>query len=255
MIERFIQALQLPATCPALDKPVFKKHFYDHGEMTARDKKIFKTAIERIQLRYNLSARSLNLQPYSDATRRYLEIPVITVQIDLRKHAGRIAEVIHRTLPHPLILIIGTTDGCAQLNLAHQRIHGADPRKITLEDQQVTPWLSEDSLDAQAESFLQSIVVRSLRLSNAYDFYSDLFQRVVALNCAAITGNYRLPAADADTTAEESAEALTEYQAIDRELASRRTALQSEVHFNRKTALKIEIEALKAELRQIAEKL
>ena len=255
MIERFIDALQLPASCPALNKPVFKKHFYDHGEMTARDKKLFQSAVERIQLRYNLSTRSLNLRPFTDATRRYLEIPVITLQLDERKHTGRIAEIIHRTLPHPLILIIGTADGSAQLNLAHQRIHGADPRKITLEDGQVTPWLSADRLDAPAVAFLQSIAVRSLRLSNAFDFYSDLFQRVVALNCATITADYKLPTADADLDVQESAEHLAEYQAIDREITTRRNALKSEVHFNRKTALKMEIESLKAELRQIADKL
>ena len=132
MLERIFDSLQLPEKCIRHDKTLFKKLFHDNGELTARDKKLFQEQIDKIVLHFNLNPSNSNILAFQNEERRYLELPIISVSLKARKGAARIADVIQRTLPHPCLLVLCTEDAVI-LHVAHQRIHGSDTAKITLE--------------------------------------------------------------------------------------------------------------------------
>ena len=116
MIERILSSLKLPASCTRFNKTLFKKLFYEHGELKSRDKMLFQEQVEKIVLHYNLTPKSTNIVAYQNEARRYLELPIVSATLKERKGAARIAEIIQRTLPHPclLLLICGEADSRAR---------------------------------------------------------------------------------------------------------------------------------------------
>ncbi len=55
-----------------------------------------------------------------------------------------------------------------------------------------TPWLSPDHADDWQKNFLNDFCVTNFSYHTFYDFYQDMVQRIIALNCAVHTGCYRL---------------------------------------------------------------
>ncbi len=251
MLERIFSNLKLPASCTRFDKTLFKKLFYEHGDLKARDKKMVQEQVEKIVLHYNLTPKSTNIVAYQNEERRYLELPIVSATLKERKGAARIAEIIQRTLPHPCLLLLVCGDATA-VHVAHQRIHGADTAKITLEAIEQSEWLVEDQLNDFQFDFLTALDVSRFRFTNFYDFYSDLFQRVQALNAAEISGQFKEGSA---SRVEETASQLYNYRSLEQQLETKRSELSSEAHFNRKTVLKLEIQELKSQLADIAKNL
>lgn len=251
MNERILNCLKLPSTCTRFDKTLFKKLFYEHGDLKARDKKLFQEQVEKIVLHHNLTPKSTNILAYQDEERRYLELPIVSATLKERKGAARIAEIIQRTLPHPCLLMLTCGDATA-VHVAHQRIHGSDTAKITLDAIEQSEWLSEGQLNYFQMDFLNALDVSRFRFTNFYDFYSDLFQRIQALNAADISGQFKEGSANC---VKETASQLYQYRSIEQRLEAKRSELNSEVHFNRKTALKLEIQQLKDELAEIAQQI
>jgi hypothetical protein len=251
MLERILSNLKLPASCTRFDKTLFKKLFYEHGDLKSRDKKLVQEQVEKIVLHYNLTPKSTNIVAYQNEERRYLELPIVSATLKERKGAARIAEIIQRTLPHPCLLLLVCGDAIA-VHVAHQRIHGSDTAKITLEAMEQSEWLVEDQLNEFQLDFLSSLDVSRFRFTNFYDFYSDLFQRVQALNAAEISGQFKEGSA---SRVEETASQLYNYRSLEQQLETKRSELNAEVHFNRKTALKLEIQELKSQLADIAKNL
>jgi hypothetical protein len=251
MIERILSSLKLPASCSRFDKTLFKKLFYEHGDLKARDKKLFQDQVDKIVLHYNLSPKSTNIVAFQNEERRYLELPIVSVGLKERKGAARIAEIVQRTLPHPCLLLLNCGDATA-IHVAHQRINGSDAAKITLEGTEQTGWLNEDALNDSQSEFLDALDVSRFRFTNFYDFYSDLFQRVQALNAAEISGHFKEETASG---VEETASHLYQYRSLEQQLETKRSELNTEPHFNRKTALKLEIQNLKEGMAEIAKQL
>lgn len=251
MIERILSSLKLPASCTRFDKTLFKKLFYEHGDLKARDKKLLQDQVEKVVLNYNLSSKSTNIVAFQNEERRYMELPIVSVGLKERKGAARIAEIVQRTLPHPCLLLLNCGDATA-VHVAHQRIHGSDAAKITLEAIEQSDWLVEDQLSDYQLDFLSALDVSRFRFTNFYDFYSDLFQRVQALNAAAISGQFKAGSA---SRVEETASHLYNYRSLEQQLETKRSELNTEPHFNRKTALKLKIQELKSQLAEIANKL
>lgn len=251
MLERILSSLKLPASCTRFDKALFKKLFYEHGDLKARDKKLVQEQVEKIILRYNLTPKSTNIVAYQNEERRYFELPIVSATLKERKGAARIAEIIQRTLPHPCLLLLVCGDATA-VHVAHQRIHGSDTAKITLEAIEQSEWLVEDQLSDFQLDFLSALDVSRFRFTNFYDFYSDLFQRVQALNAAEISGQFKEGSA---SRVEEFASKLYNYRSLSQQLENKRIELNQEAHFNRKTVLKLEIQELKSQLADIAKNL
>lgn len=251
MIERILSSLKLPASCSRFDKTLFKKLFYEHGDLKARDKKLFQDQVDKIVLHYNLSPKSTNIVAFQNEERRYLELPIVSVGLKERKGAARIAEIVQRTLPHPCLLLLNCGDVTA-IHVAHQRIHGSDAAKITLEGTEQTDWLAEDALNDSQSEFLDALDVSRFRFTNFYDFYCDLFQRVQALNAAQISGRFT---EESGSRVEETASQLYQYRSLEQQIEAKRSELNTEPHFNRKTALKLEIQRLKDGMAEIADNL
>jgi hypothetical protein len=76
MIDAFLEKLNIPDAC-FLDKPVFKKMFQDHVDLDAIDKKALSEDIDKIRWLYTLKPDTINIAPFQDDEREYLEVAIL----------------------------------------------------------------------------------------------------------------------------------------------------------------------------------
>ena len=224
----------LPAACE-VDRPVYKKMFYDNAELSKADKALFGDVIDRVTWLYCLKPESIPIKPYLDETRDYPELEILEVTLTAEKGLRRIAEIIMRAIPYPMLLIF-RLDEQAQVWAAHQRMNLADSEKLTLEDFVSTDWLTETSplwaaLDAQKQRF-----------TNYYDFYADWVDAISVFNAQTKIH------ADAGLTGEDARRLLAEQEQREAKIAALRAELKKETQFNRRVEINIEIKRLEKEI-------
>ena len=86
-----------------IDRVVAKKQFYESGELSSSDKKIF-DQVEKMYWRYALKTENSFIQPFADEERDYPEIEVMEVVLREEKQLKRLAEIIFRSIPYPMLL-------------------------------------------------------------------------------------------------------------------------------------------------------
>ena len=190
----FLAHLDIPGSC-RLDKPVFKKLFLDNGVLDATDKKCLKDDVSRVRWLYTLKPSTINIAPYSDGIREYPEVAVLHVELSNPGRVARIAHFINCSIPYPLVLLFtAETDGhtSMSISLADKRINQADKGKWVLEESVNSGWLNFSDQSAPEKEFLDSLKVTALPFTDFWRFYRALMERVIAINCANHSGDFKL---------------------------------------------------------------
>ncbi len=245
MIEAFYQKLAIPDSC-FLGKRVYKKLFYENAPLNATDKKAFTEDIEDIQWRYTLKPETINIARYEDDEREYHEVAIIQVSLKSPHHYKRMAQVIQRAIPYPLLVIF--TDGSRiALSVADKRINRADRQKIRVEAYYETDWMDLTNLSEVETAFLENCAITYFSYHNFHTFYGDLIARIIALNCSKLSGIYAL---ETELSREERIDLLNSVRHTQLKLAELRADLKKESQFNRQLELNIQIKKLVQELEQ-----
>ena len=170
----FYDALHIPQPC-LVDKTVAKKLFAEAGDLSKADKALLSEAVEKITWKYCLKNEFIPIQPYADEVRDYPEVEVLEVSLAAEKGLRRLAEIVMRAIPYPMLLVFRLGEQ-VQVWMAHQRLSLADQEKVTLEEFVFTPWQPEDA------PFWTALDIRELRFTNFFDFYTDWVDRLSVQN-------------------------------------------------------------------------
>lgn len=243
MIEGFYQKLAIPESCH-LGKRVFKKLFYENAALNAADKKAFTEDIEDIHWLYTLKPETINIGRFQDDEHDFSEVAILQVNLKDKKPYKRIAQVIQRAIPYPLMIVFVEGSNMA-LSLADKRINRADREKITVAAFYETDWLDLAHLTEAEQAFLDSCAITRFSYHNFYEFYGDLTARIIALNCAQLNGTFTL---DTALSRQERIDLLTHIRQTQQQLAELRAALKNESQFNRKVQLNVQIKKLAEDL-------
>jgi len=192
MLVQFYDHLAVPETC-LLGKRLFKKQFYDNSQLNATDKKAFVEDIDNIEWRYTLKPSTINIPGFEDENVEYLEVAILQVTLTSGKRHKRIAEVMQKAIPYPLLILFAWMDDNEEqlvLNVADKRINRADSNKIVVETNHDTGWINLSQPESWQEAFLADFQITNFSYRNFYTFYQNMVQRIIALNCAKHTGCY-----------------------------------------------------------------
>lgn len=246
MINAFYEAMAIPDACQ-LGKRVFKKLFRENAALGVTDKKAFRDDIDTVVWQYTLKPSTIPIQAYEDDQREYLEVALLQVGLKTLRRTGRIAEVVHRAIPYPVVIVFAFGATCA-ISLAHKRFSQAEKEAIVVEDFLITDWIDLSGPTVVQKEFLASLAVAGLPHTHFFAFYSALVDRVVALDCARLTGEYLvLGAAERLDARRKRLAVCRDYEA---QIAEHKAALVGEPHFNRKVELNTTIKELEQVLRQ-----
>jgi len=189
-MESFLAKLEIPENC-ALNKRVFKKLFEENAKLDATDKKALKDDVQEIRWLYTLKPATINIPRYSDDVRDYPEIAILQVSLSNPARIKRLSALMQKAIPYPLILLF-THENSLSISLADKRVNQADKSKLVIEATIETGLINLRNPTAVQRQFLDDLSLKKLSFINFYAMYQDIFQRVVALNCATLNGRYEL---------------------------------------------------------------
>lgn len=223
--------LNIPAACK-VDNVIYKKVFYENADLSAADKKLFTENIDKITWRYSLKPENCFVKSYRDTVREYGEVEIIEAVLTRQAGERRIAEIIMRTIPYPMLLVL-QHENQVQLWAAHQRNSQNGSEKNVLEEPAYTAWLDS----AELEKLSAALDFQKLRNGNFYELYNDMVDGISVFN-AHQSGMAEV--ADGD----EARALLAQRQATESKIAALRAELKKETQFNRKVELNMEIKRL-----------
>lgn len=230
MVSEFFREMNIPLSCK-VDKTVFKKMFYENANLSTADKSLFTDVIDKVTWAHCLKPETINVQPLKDDTRDYPEIEVIEVALTAEKGLKRIAEIVMRTIPYPMLLIFRLGDKL-QLWVAHQRTNLNDSSKNIIDEMICSDWVSPD------DALLATMDIRTMRFTNYFTLYSDIVDAISIYNAKALVGE------ESELSGEAAREMLAAVEEIDRQIAAYRAGLKKETQFNRKLEINIQIKKL-----------
>ena len=240
-IEEFHENLAVPEAC-TLGKRLFKKQFYEHGQLGAADKKAFVEDIEGIEWAYTLKPSTINIPKLEDDTNEYLEIAVLQVMLSAVERYARIAAVVQKAIPYPLLIVFVRGNGLA-ISAADKRINRADANKIVVENIYDTGWIDMPTVCADQQAFLSDFRVSNFSFRDLYVFYQDAVARIIALNCARHSGRYEPPSQKTKPKADRL-EALRQMEKLLQERTEVRNKLKKEKNLGTQVSLNTKIKQL-----------
>lgn len=249
----FLEHLGIPSSC-RLDKPVFKKLFLDNGVLDATDKKCLKDDIARVRWLYTLKPSTINIAAYGDDIREYPEVAILHVELSNPSRAARVTHFINRSIPYPLVLLFtAEVDGHTRMSisLADKRINQADKEKWVLEDSVNSGWLNFSNQSAPESEFLNSLKVTALPFTDFWRFYQALMERVVAINCAIHSGDFKLDVHDSSNQGAGRLEKLRELEKLDVQKAEIANKLKKEKQMGRQVELNTKVKNINDKIAEI----
>lgn len=229
--------LQIPSSCE-INQIIAKDLFYSQAQLTNKEKDLIKMNISRITCLYSLKPATINVKAYKDPLREYEELLVIQLAVREDRSLDRLAEILMRTIPYPMLLF-ATWEEKIKLYAAHQRTNQNDPTKNTIEEVVATDWVMEDS------SLFERLNITKMRFRNLYALYDDFVSAVYAFKAEEILNH------PADITPEEARELTLTIQRLDEEMTSLKGKLKRETQFNRKMELNIQMKKLEQQRQQL----
>ena len=251
MSELLYSFLNIPDAC-RLGKRVFKKLFEENADLGTADRKALREDLDNVTWAYTLKPSTIQIRPYEDAEREYLEIALLQADLKASKRVGRLAEIIHRAIPYPIILVF-VHQGAVAISLAHKRFSQAEKGAIVADDFRATDWIDLAEPTPHQRAFLTSLRVSDLPQTHFYAFYTALTDRLVALDCAGLSGEYRVePLPERRALRREH---LAAAHALNVRISGLRAKIRKECQFNRQVELNTQIKQLERQLGTLATEL
>lgn len=244
-VQDLIAALELPASCH-VGQRIPKKLLVENGAPTAADKRNITEGIEEIQWVASLKPSSIGVPEYRDETREYLEIAVLHIALRQDAKAARIAELTHRAVPYPILLLFTAQDKLT-LSMAHIRWAQNEAGKVVLDGGLVAVDLNVPTPAPEVFSaFLRALSIARQPRENLRVLYQGWLDTLTAFQAAQVTGAFTQSQTDEQAAVRRAS--LLACREIEQQIAALRTAAAKEKQLARQVALNLEIKSLQAKM-------
>lgn len=253
--------LEVPKNC-IVDSVIPKKDVFEAANLNNKDKRIFTDLVKQIKWCYNFTEDNIRVDKFIDEEKRYEEVELINItlkydnvhKIDFGKFKedekiDRIADVIMRFIPYPIILTI-QYDTELKFYAAHIRESKADYDKIVIDGRILsTNWMDIDNLTEIEDDFISKIQFNNLNREDFYKFYNSYFEAIVQHDGAITAGG------TVNLSVEEIKKIYGEISVLDLKIKEVETEISNEDNFNAKMELNIKAHGLKQEKEMLINKL
>ena len=261
------QALGLPASAyvgQRIAKTLLIEQIANLPGSTAADKRLVNQLLAELHWLAALKPATCGLAAWQTETHDYLEIAVLHAVLNglhSAVQAARLIELIHRTIPYPVVLIVSQpgADGCGnveQLSLAHKRLSAGNSRAMVLEQTITTKSIAacahKTGVTGQFVHYLafnQAANASTKPFHDLYARYSDWLHAAEALAAAEYTGQFTVSATAPVAARRRSA--LAVYEQLGQQLVSLRVQARKESQLGQRAALNIQIAQRMAERQEL----
>ena len=265
-VAELVESLRLPASC-RVDQRVPKKMLAEHGAPTAADRRLLTDGIEELQWIAALKPGTVAIPEHRADGREYLEVAVLGVQVRATHGKAsqwlRLAELVHRAVPYPVLLIQALTPGAAAapeestptpptqlaLSLAHKRAAQNEAGKVVLDGELIRSELlgTDPGAASVVGPLLEAIALDRQPHQDLMALYQGWMDCLTAADAARLTGHFRQP--NNPTAAAAQREALRTCQRLEQEAARLRSLAAKERQIAKQVDLNLELQRLDARLK------
>ena len=236
----------LPASC-FVGQRVAKVLFAENGPLTPGDRKTFRSDIEEIFCSYILDDNhGVMLNSYTDAEHDFSCLAQIDVVLKKAGKAARVAELCHRAMPYPLIVILHDGDKL-WFSMAEKRFSRDGKEQVVLEQQTDTGWISDRFLQA----FAEAADFGKFRKNSYLELYRHYAELLDVLKCAEVTGIFE----QSSIAPEERRRLLEELHQLQNQLAELKAKAKKEAELSRLVEINMQAKKINHEMHEIYEKL
>lgn len=217
-----------------MGKTVFKKLFYENAELSKTDVNRIKDNIDKVDWLYSLRPDTVNVLPYQDDIREYSEIEVLLVELRKSSDIKRMAEIIMRAIPYPMLLIF-RYENKVLYGVSNQRTSQTDVSQNVIEELIVTDFVSleEKVIDFKQYSY-----------SNFYAMYCDLVDSIILYNASLHFEIEKMDVAQVKCK-------LERLQKYESEIEKLEMKIKKETQFNRKMEINVKLVQIKQKRNQL----
>ena len=173
-----------------LGRRLDKKMFYDNGDFSKEDKKIFVDYIDRIEMSYLINSTNLNIQPFINDEYYYKAIAYLKITLKQDGKLDKISKIINNTIPNPIVIIY-ELENKYKISTAIKRLSKSEKDKTVIEESRSTPWLNINDLKDNEKIFIESISLKKLPYTNLFDFYKVMNDKIYIFEKSLEYGEYK----------------------------------------------------------------
>lgn len=244
------EMLEIDKKASYVGKKIPKNMFYTQGNITKEEEKIFVEYIEKIELRYILDSRNINIDTFVNKEYNYSTIGYMYIVLKKDGKNDKIAKIIQSNIPSPLIIIF-EYDNKICISTTLKRINQSDSTKVVVNDINTTPWILLNNINRSTDAFMKSISISGLDHTNLYKFYKQLDDKIYTFKNIEIVGEYK----EVDNKGvEDTKEIIKQINLYEEEINKIIKNIEKESQFNKKLELNIkamEIENKKNKLKEL----
>jgi hypothetical protein len=239
-----IGAIGIPSGA-RVDQRVPKKLLVENGAPTTADKRKINDGVEELFWLATFKPTTIGVPELRDATRDYLEIALL--QVELRRNApgSRLATLIHRAVPYP-VLLISTQCDALTISLAHKRRSQSEPTAAVLDGAPVVADLRDSQSPDTNAAFKDEMAIARQPRADLLALYQGWINTVEALLAAQVTGTFVVARSPEKAAARRTA--LAECERLEEQIGRLRAAAAKERQVARQVELNLETKSLRAAL-------
>ena len=227
--------LNFPDSC-FVGQRIAKVLFAENGPLTPGDRKTFRSDIEEIFCSYILGDNhGVMLNSYADAEHDFSCLAQIDVALKKPGKAARIAELCHRAMPYPLIVILHDGDKL-WFSMAEKRFSRDGEEQIVLEHQTDTGWISDRFL----QDFSEAAVFGKFKKNSYRDLYQHYAELLDVLKTAELTGSFE----QSSISPEERRRLLEELYQLQNQLTELKAKAKKESEMSRLVEINMQAKAI-----------
>lgn len=242
------EILELKERIRYIGQKITKKLFYQQGNLSKDDEKLFTQNIDKMEMSYVLDSKSINIYPYTDDEYIYTAIGYMKVSLKKDDKTDRICKIINNNIPSPIVILFEFENNI-KISTAIKRLNKFDNSKVIVEKIHMTSWIDLKKLEDSDRKFLDSIKLSRLTHSNFYEFYKVFDDRIYTFQNIDLVGGYK--ATDDNSKIEETKDIIEKINNYNDEIGKIVKKIKKETQFNKKMKLNIEANKIKQKIERL----
>jgi hypothetical protein len=172
---------------------------------------------------------------------------VQTSAAEFDKNVSKIAELIQKYIPYPILLCIHA-DGVLVFNTCDKRINQNDNTRRTIEQRYYSEPINIISLTETQGPFLQNMAFGNLDKTNLKTYYDGYSQAITALHAATYSGIFTPRSKD---RSDADLQTLQKMQTLQNEITTLQTLAKKETQLNQQVAINLQVQEKRKEIQQL----
>lgn len=243
--------LKIPERC-LVNKKITKAFFKRNFDLTSDEKNLLDDFNIMATIDWLASVRpsTANISRYQDENYLFEEVQVIAVQTaenNFDYNHFRIAELIQKYIPYPILLFIYHPNAFV-LNTCDKKINQNDSSKRTLDKKYSTEIISWIEITEQQQAFLNSIAFENLDKTNLKTYYDSYTLRMIALQAAQLNGFF-IPRSQSRTLSD--MDQLEKIEGLQNEIQLLQNQAKKESQLSQQIALNTQVQLKRKQIEQL----